>query len=562
MGPSAVASRPRSAGRAWLPAALEWLVYTALALYVVRGCWGRAVGQGVDMLGTLWFHEWLLHCVKNGVDPSWTSWFFHPHGFDLFVQNGNNFVDALVALPLRMLLGTPHHFCPLVLLLVLGNLLAMRALLRSLGLSRVAVVTGAVIFAFHPYLMLELDHGRVTQGLLWFFPLALRELLRMQHDPRWRRPLLAALFLALQAWTYWFSGFMVLLALGPALALAVVRGRKAWLRLGACAALTVALVLPGVIPMLARLAAGAVPLSRGNPLLDGQRPSLEHFENDAWSLLNLDDSLLQIPVEGLLLVALALLFCRRRLLWTTMLLLGMLLAAGPLPDGQGGQDNPLWYLARHLPGFTRLQFPYRFWAVMLVALAPAAAECVQRAQRGPWRRGLVALALVYLGLVTVDRPPLTLRGTKIPRPRYIEAVSGAPGVVLDLPLPCVNKVIHHQPQHGQPLVGGMAMGMVEYPPVKRLMRRMQSDRQLGAAVNISSGQTPQRPPGGAASFRWIVLHRGLYSDPDCLSALQIDGRPTPSPALLLQVERTMREFYGPPQVADRHALAWDLRRRP
>lgn len=546
--------------RATLQAAAEGLIYVAVSLLAVRHCWGRAVGQGVDMIGTMWFHEWLLHCIREGVDPGWSSWFFSPDGVDLFAQTGNNYLDAVVALPFRLLFGTPGYMCPMVLLVIFGNILAMRCLLRSLGLGRAAVVAGALIYALHPYVMLELNAGRVTQGLLWFLPLALRELLLMERDPRWRRPLLAGLFIALQAWTYWFAGYMVLYALGPALALTGLRrGRGWWVRLGVSAAVAAVLVLPGVIPMMDRLAAGSVALARGCPLLDGQRPPHEHFATDAWSLLNLRDSLFQLPLEGLLLLVAALVFCRRRLLWGLMILFGMAVAAGPLPDAAGADQNPLWSLARLVPGFTRLQFPYRFWGIILLALAPAVAEALERLGRRPLQRWLLVAPLAFLGVYSVS-PLLTLEGTEIHRPRYVDAVRAAPGPVLDLPLACNDSVVHYQPLHGQPLLGGMGMGLVgESAEVGRLMRRVSASPGLRAVVDAATGRPASRAAPPRQLVRWVVLHHDLYREPGCLGALAgAAGGPDASRTVGQRAARTMRRLYGPPHVSDRHASAWDL----
>ncbi len=542
---------------------LEWLLYVGVALYALRGCLGRGVGQGVDMLGALWFHEWLLHCLRHGLDPGWTPWFFHPDGMDLFALSGNNYLDAVAALPLLMMLGTPGYFAPLVLVVLLGNVVAMRALLRSLGLSRPAVVAGALIFAFHPYVMLELSSGRVIQAMMWFLPLALRELLLMERDPRWRRPLLAGLFIALQAWTYWFSGYMVLYAFGPALVLTGLRrGRGWWVRLGVAAAVAVVLVLPGVIPMMARLAEGSVSLARGCPLLDEGQPPHEHFVTDAWSLWNMRSSLLQVPLEGLLLLGAALAACRRRLLWGLLVLLGMAVAAGPLPDAAGQDTNPLWSLARLVPGFTRLQFPYRFWAVILLGMAPAVAEAMERATRRPVQRWVLVAPLVYLGLFSAADPSLTLPSTEIFRPRYVDAVRAAPGAVLDLPLACNTSVLHYQPLHGQPLLGGMGMGLVgESIPVERLMRRVANNPRLKAVVDTASGRraAPSNPPSKAA--RWLVLHHDLYRDPGCLTALYHSaGGPDAVKGLGQRVNRALRLRFGPPHATDAHASAWDLTR--
>ncbi len=176
------------------------------ALWPLRDAAGRAVGEGVDLYGSLWFHAWMDHCVRTLTWPGWTDWFFHPTGKDIFADTGANLVDAVLAVPFFALFGTPDHMGPFAAMLLVGNGLAMWAMLRAMGVRQVGALAGGVVFVLSPATLSELDGGRMTQALQWFWPLALRELWLDRDDPRMAHLIRAGIFVALQAWTYWFAG--------------------------------------------------------------------------------------------------------------------------------------------------------------------------------------------------------------------------------------------------------------------------------------------------------------------------------------------------------------------
>ena len=539
--------------------ALELAAYLAGCLLVTRGTWGRAVGDGMDLWGTLWFHEWIAHCLRNGVDPGWTSWFYHPEGLDLFAIMGNNYLDFVLAMPARVLLPSPHHMAPTTVLLLLGNALAMRSLLRSLGLSRIAVAAGALAFALNPYFLFEINSGRTAQALVWFWPLALRQLLLMERRPRWWRPVLAGLLLALQGWAYWFSGYFFVVALAPALLLrGWRRGRDWWLRLALAAAVCLVAVAPGVWPMLSRALSGGVPgLSHGMDAFDihGLRSTLH-----GWQLLAPASSSLTIPISHGLVALLALALCRRRRLWLVSAALGLLLAAGPLLDLRAGQlTNPVWWLAEHaLPGFERLLYPYRAWCVVALVVPVALAEAMDRWLPRQLHRGLALVPLLLLATAAPGPGLPALRSVPVTRPAYVDAVRRAPGVVFNLPFPCTQDHLHYQPMHGQPLVGGMGVAVAALRPpglMQRLRKDPLSDTLLNIGVGLNAGPAPPAR-SGKRPYRWVVMHKKIYLD-----SAAMDGcwQGKPGVDRVARVRHRLQELLGPPHVEDRLAAAWMLK---
>ena len=545
--------------RAHLWTALELCAYAACCLLVTRGAWGRAVGDGQDLWGTLWFHEWIAHCLRQGVDPGWTPWFYHPDGLDLFAIMGNNYLDFLLAMPFRALLASPDHMAPTTVVLLLGNALAMRALLRSLGLSRAAVAAGALCFALNPFFLFEINSGRTAQALMWFWPLALRELLLMDRHRQWRRPVLAGLFVALQGWAYWFTGYFFVLALAPALVVyGWRRDRGWWLRLGVAGAVCLVAVAPGAWPMIQRS------LSGGAPGLDGDLTGFDiltlRSTLHGWWLLTPGKSAFAAPLNLGLLALAALALCRRRRLWLPGAALAALLAAGPALDLLAGEvTNPAWWLAEHgLPGFARLLYPYRAWCVLALVVSVAAAEAMDR-----WlpdaRHRAAALPLVVLLGTAAPGPGLpALRSVQIHEPAFVSAVRAAPGVVLNLPFPCTQDHLHYQPMHGQPLVGGMGVAVDALRPAG-VVERLRADPLADVLLDAGAGLPVSAPRilGGKHAFRWVVLHKDIYRRSEvmdrCWQGRQVKDRAMAARARVV-------ELLGKPAVEDTHAAAWDLRK--
>ncbi len=587
---------------------LPALAYAAAAAWVLRGAVGRAVGEGVDLPGTLWYHAWIADCVRHLRWPAWTPWFFHPDGKDLFAHTGANLLDALLAVPFLWALGSPDHVAPFVAVVLVGNALAVHALLRALGVDTPGAVAGGLVFLLAPSALAELDGGRITQVLLWFWPLALRELWLDRVDPRPWRPVRAGVLVALQAWTYWFTGHFFAVVFGaPLLLLAVVpslflgrgagpphgrlaaglRGRaaspprlagavprsaragdsaspsgspatppalssrstpspgRALARLAFAGGVAALAVAPAVVPMLLRLAEGTVPIGAG--LVHAAPDALSP---DAWWILAPDRSQLHVPYLALAVFGAGLLGARRRLFWGLAALLGVLLVAGArLHFAFGAAPNPVWELASLLPGFERLLFPARAWSALALVGAVAVGEAVDRLGRAGWVGAAVATAAL---LVARGEP---VRATPIEVPAYVAAVAAAPGPVLDLPFPCGQLVIHLQPLHGQPLLGGMAEHLAPLRP-PAVDARLAADPGLRALVDAGLGRAggPVDPAGlAAAGARWVVLHEDVLRSPLAPAICLRGAVPTPGAP-----RRALERLLGPPTIDDVHAVAWDL----
>ncbi len=536
----------------------ELALYPVCALLAVRSAWGLSVDGSPDLIGAYWFQEWTAHCLRERVNPLWTDWFFHPAGKDILAHTGANFVDTLVAMPLYLLLGMPDYYAPTAALIITGNALAMRALLRVVVKSRAAVVAGSLLFALHPFVLHEIGDGRLAQSLLWFWPLALRELLRMDEDRRWFRPVLAGLAVAAQAYTYWFTGHLFALVFGPLLLLwGRDKDRGWWLRLGIAGAVSLAAVVPVAVPMMMFAADGAVPL-----VGDAAQPDIVLF-------MRLEDRALfsgarqVVPWRAAALAVVGLIAMKRRGPWLAGAAVGALMLVGPrFGASADAPPNPAWWLADLLPGFVRMLFPTRFWAALAVIGSVAVAVSLHTRIRWPAVRVVGAVIAVLVGMAPLRGGTGMLKAVPFEVPVYVDAVQDTPGIVLDLPLFCAHPYVHFQALHGQPMIGGMGDRWSHLRP-PGIEEGVREDPVLATLVDASRGLPAKPPPRKERSHvpRWIVLHTDVYGSWDGETCWF--GDPSVEPSHRGNwVRNQFVRILGEPTVADATSLAWELEPTP
>ncbi len=544
--------------------AAEVILLGAACLVAVSGIWGQAPGLGVDAAGTYWFYAWIKHSVLEGVSPFWTNRFFYPEGMDVVATTGFNFVDAYLSVPFQILFGFPHYLTPFLVVIFMGNALAIRALLRTVGCSRIAALAAGLVVALHPYIIFEVNNGRLTQALLWFWPLALRELHLMRQDRRWRRPVLAGLFIALQAWTYWFTAhFLILVGLAALLMVGWRMDRPWWARLTLAGLVSLAVTAPGILIMAYKAGQGIVPGMSGDS--EDMGFSSRQIMTHAWWFLSPGSGIFKITLPTLITTFGVILLSRGRILLGLTATLALFFAAGPQQIVGGILiQNPLWQAAEALlPGFSRFLFPYRIWSVLAITSAAALALLLDRWFARPALRAAAALFLVLMIIWPFQPGRGIVHGNEVPLPAYIKAVRDAPGLVLDLPFPCVEEAIYLQPLHGQPLVTGMSQRLHEYRPAG-LLGRLRDDPFIADIMLASRGihhriwsEDKKRKPG-RPKIRWIVLHLGLYRRSQEAQICLYNGQGPPNPRAMLDARLVMEDRLGKPTVADQHVVAWDL----
>lgn len=551
-------SPPPSLARRWAPELAAGLTALGCALTVVWPALGEPSVLGVpenDLYGTLWFRWQLLESLGAWVSPATTGLMAFPVGVDLFVRNGCNLLDALLSLPLVLILG--HHAAhdAWSVVVVWANFagfwwLSRRFCDRSMA-HTVAALVGAVLCAMSPFVMEELNEGRPTQALLLFLLLTLGFGLRLDRHPR--AAVGAGLCLALTGLTYWYAaiwGGALLVCVGLA-----VHTRRT------VAALGLALLL--VSPMLVFLAlrvGGAEPIPGLSP---GLSPPLEDvvvavgFDGTAKAPLLEDGppSMFRMiwweaVVGGLALAWMAL---RGGWVWRGVAIGGLLaggLALGPTP---GGLRSPLYSAFLWLGGplAERLWFPDRALAVvaMVLALAITGALCRIPRPRVATGLGLGGLTLWLCSLPAAGLLPLDTYTP--PSSTALEWLAAQPpGAVLKVPNTPVNADwLVAQISHGKPVQSQMGEGnaallsaaLVDWRAAHPVVAGLEARGWGQPARATRSELTALRAQG----FGYVLFDRGL-------------AQAELSPADFQRAELLLQESLGAPGIGDARYRAWPL----
>ncbi len=537
-------------------------LYVVLALYAL---WpslttpGTVPGDRADLYGTIWFYWWMDECVRGLHSPSTTDLFFYPWGKDILAHTGNHFLDALVATPLHALLGPVRFLDWWVLVVMVGNALAMRPLARHLLEERWAVVLVCALWSVNPYFALELAAGRVTQVFAWALPLAFLGLLRV--DRSWTWAVGTGVLVALVGYGYWYYGYFFALA-APWLVgveLWERRGETAsWRRylvlLGVAAGVAVALVLP----MVLAVALSAQAPAALTPTFDTQLAGVQA----GGALLGAAPGPVSIPLPWVLGLLAWVVLGQGRLRWLGVAGVGAAITVGPTQELRGAVLEMHHYrlLLEWLPWWHRLGFPDRSMILIWLAASLGMGTVIQRgilAQRDQWGAqgawlvpvaGILAVAWVvadldeYLPLPVTPIPDYAAYG-------WMEVQGGA---IVDLPLDQDPLRFVHQVQHPIPVFGGMGVLARDLWPPQHA-ERMESPcaRQL---LDATSAQAPAPAPPARCQalvdqgFRWAVLHldavRGGADDPHARE----------------RVTRNLELLLGPPVIAEGPLVVYALDR--
>lgn len=556
MSPPPLRSPPR-------PRRTDRLLGLALALVVVAAAVGPTLpllsrqllgADLVDAHGTAWFYDMVDDALARDLPLHHTDRMFWPWGKDLHLHTGSNLLDALLAVPLRRVLGPVLGANLLWVLGLLATWLAARRLLRRVTSAPLAVEVVAPLLAFSPLALLELGEGRPTQAILLFPILLVEALWCTARRPGLGAPLAAGLLLALTGYQYWFHGFFAgILALGAGLAAVAAappgQRRAVLLRHALAAAVALLAVAPAVVPLVLGVGAGEVPglLDTGAWSLAAQPlRTAEGQAVDLWTwqpLLGAVGFLANHPRGGvvfapaahptplpLLLALLAGLAVAgrgpRRALLAMLLPVGLLavgptLAVGPL----GLPGLPSMALLELLPFARRLWWPGRALLVASVPAAVALALLLARARAwGPLPGRLLAVALVGAWLAQGRADRLLPLPTWDPTPPagHRCLATGPQGAVLELPWGGSQRGLAWQSAHGRPLLGGMAERNDSLVPAQTLAL-LEHNGWLARLVHLTShgveARGPLDRPTQAAGERiralgvtYVVLRRDELAD--------------------------------------------------
>jgi hypothetical protein len=499
-----------------LSLALTWPLVTQLASHVA--------GDGIDDPALAWNLWWIKHSlIDQQINPFQSGWMFYPIGvnlafFTLTILNG------LLSVPLQVALG----LVPTVNLLLLSSFVlsgygAFLLALHVLGgtersqppgaggsgrasaappivqhasyIIAISAFLAGLLYAFSSAKLFYAALGQFNIASSQWIPFAVLYVLRSgRAGARLREPLLAALFLLLQAYaelTYasFLAIFIALFALYR-VAQVVLRSRGAGEResggagrelLGLTRNLAVMglVFVVGLTPVLANMLPDM--RAEGDFLVEGGgfadiysadlagfalptqlHPLLGHLVRDraekasqqpAGGQWQVDKGQhLTLGLAGLALAVAGLIVGRRRgaWLWALSAALFFLLALGPslrIAGHDTGLPGPFRIL-QELPFFKGNRYASRFSVMLLVSAAPLVAFGVQALltrlalawqRRGDGRgvqRGLGVAAAALAGLLIFENLSLPLPTASMAIPAIYDRIAAEPagGAVLDLPL--------------------------------------------------------------------------------------------------------------------------------
>ena len=556
----------------------------------------------VDHFGTQWFYWFTERGLLEGHSLLRTELFYHPWGKDVLVHTGANLLDALLAIPLRLLLGPVLGYNLFLILGLVFSGWAFFRLAQHFVDCRATVLTVSVLFALSPFMLYEAAEGRPTQAITGLIPLFLLQAWKAGDARGWRAPLLGGVLLALLGYQYWYYavfGGLVCASLGGWRLLRppeAAGGRAAILaRYAAMAAVALLLAAPVAGPMLLRteLSTEAVPglldvgawgLNYVAPVTqEGHRIALLSWQpllgKASYFMQAADGSQRLVGHQQTL--SLAMLFVlvawwRRpgaldRGGMASALLAAILLAVGPmLAVGTAVVPSPLYLLlAKALGVMQRLWWPARAFAFVNVLVFLAAAVVLARGARlGPRRRAglLAAVGLVFAsGLARAGLAPFPTWDATIPA-GYRCLAGGEPGAVMELPYGWTQAHLYYQSAHERPILGGMLERNPVFIPAQA--QALLEDNAFVATLVEAAGSGQVQAPSGfgedraaakALGYRWVLLQRDAYftvndhqSEDEVQSLLHAQG------TRLRRVERGLEGLLGPPAYRDGRVLIYPL----
>lgn len=496
-----------------LYALLSLLLTLPLALHLTT----RVLGDGIDDPALTWNLWWIKHSlVDQPQNPFLSRWMFYPIGINLAFYTLTP-LNGMLSIALQSAWGlVPAANLTLLSSFVLsgyGAYLLARALIGRGRYAHSAAFLAGLLYAFSSAKLFYVALGQYNIASSQWIPFAMLYALRsVRPRARLREPLLAALFLLLQAYAeLTYASFLVifigLLALWRGAQIIRRRRSAAFIPLLRNLAVMGLVFIVGLAPVLASMlpdmrAEGDF-MVEGGGFADIYSADLAGFALPTQLHPLLGDTIrtlsaraaaqppAQWPVDkgqhltlgwiGLALAIGGAVAGRRRgaAFWVAAALLFLLLALGPslrIAGHDTGIPGPFRIL-QTLPFFKGNRYPSRFSVMLLAALAPLLAWGTQALLRrlAPARAHLGAALLAGLLLFENLSAPLPTASMRIPAIYDLIAADPEPGTVLELPLGWRNGfnvfgkqdiIIMSeqwwQTRHGRPMLGGNTSRNPEY----------------------------------------------------------------------------------------------------
>ncbi len=526
---------------AWLAAGTLFALLAVAITWPLAGQISTGIPLGTERVATvplfnLWTLAWNAESLGRWYQGYWQAPIFHPVR-DTFALSEPQPLTGLVAAVLAGLTGSVLTAYNLLLLaaLMLNGLLAA-VLLRDLGFSWLAALTGGALVEWLPFVHQELGVLQLVPlaGVLW---LAIA-VCRFTRTPSLSGGLVLGFALVAAYAVSVQTTVCFVLAAAPAVVWLWwphLRSLSTWKYLVAGAAVSMVLLLP-VLAAQMRAASGSG-VERSLEAVRKHSARAAHYFVNPWPQL--------IPTPGVeaaekpsrrafwpgtlrvLLATVGAVAGLRLLTWRRGTIAALLLLASAVvlslgPGLEIGGMTPMAWL-RSLPGLAQIRSFFRFAFVAQLAIAGLAAAALELALRRRWRKPAVAHgAVAALALVTVlemrpamgsmqELPPLDL---ELPWLLWIDESTSTDDVLAFVPFPegrtsrdylGTAQWMYWQMRHWRPMVNGYSgFFPSEFRQLKAKMASFPSPESLQALHQ--------------AGVRYCVVHRA-FAPPEAIARL-------------------------------------------
>jgi hypothetical protein len=162
----------------------------------------HAIGWPGDSYQEWWNLAWMKHSLLSLSNPFHTNVLYYPQGSDLYLHTLIP-LNGVLALPLELVTGNvllSWNILMLIFLALSGT--GGYALAHHVTKDRWASLFGGVLFAFSPFVMMQLNAAHLNISTTWPIPLFALFLLRFFEHRSKRDILLAAVLGALMTWNW------------------------------------------------------------------------------------------------------------------------------------------------------------------------------------------------------------------------------------------------------------------------------------------------------------------------------------------------------------------------